>query len=149
MMGRGRRAFTLIELLAVVAIVGILAAITLSISSGASEGAKRDRAEAEIALLKAAVESYRAAYGAYPQMNNDPAAFWQALSGQLRPDGNADNRAPFVTLEGLTLDDTESHLVDPWGWPYYYRPQVMGARRSYMLTRDPQALREELRSRRQ
>lgn len=128
-----RRGFTLIELLVVIAVVGVLAALTLSISVGARERAARDRATAELAVMATALEQYRAAYGAYPDINGDPVALFDALSGRRGPDGAADNRRPFVTLAGLTLDDEGGRLIDPWGQPYHYQNYRSGVRQGFRL----------------
>ena len=130
---RGARGFTLIELLVVIAIVGILAALTLSISAGARERAARDRAQAELAVLATALERYRNEYGAYPELAADPEGFLNALNGDLMPTGDAANRRPFITLEGLSIDDAQSRLLDPWGQPYVYLSYRSGIRLGFHL----------------
>lgn len=131
--GRPAAGFTLIELLVVIAVVGVLAALTLSISSGARERAARERARAELAVLATALERYRTDYGAYPQISGDPASLWQALSGRLSPSGAPDNRRPFATLSGLTLDEAGEYLIDPWGAAYHYQFFRSGVRSGFRL----------------
>ena len=128
-----QRGFTLIELLMVVAVVGILAAITLSVSAGARERAARDRARAELAVIAAALEQYRAAYGAYPQVADDGAGLLAALSGELTPTGEPADRRPFLSLDGFALDETGARLVDPWQQPIFYQPFQPGVRSGFRL----------------
>jgi type II secretion system protein G len=61
-----RRAFTLIELLIVVAIIAILAAIAIPNFLEAQIRAKRSRALADMRTLATALESYAVDYGEYP-----------------------------------------------------------------------------------
>ncbi len=65
---RNRRlaSFTLIELLTVMAIIAILAALILSVSSGVFTKAARSRAASEIQAMSTALESYKADNGIYP-----------------------------------------------------------------------------------
>jgi general secretion pathway protein G len=123
----------LVELLVVIAVIGILAAITLNISSGARERAARDRAQAELAVLATSLERYRAAHGAYPHSPVNGRELLDALSGRLTPTGVADNRRPFITLAGLTLDDEQIQLIDPWGNPYIYQRYRSGVREGFFL----------------
>jgi type II secretory pathway pseudopilin PulG len=58
--------------LVVIAVVAVLAAITLSISGGAREKAAQNRARSELAVLSTALERYRSVYGSYPQDEQDP-----------------------------------------------------------------------------
>jgi type II secretory pathway pseudopilin PulG len=68
---RGERrykvAFTLIELIVVVAIIVILVGLVLSIVGYVQKKAARARAETEIAAISAACESYKADNGIYPR----------------------------------------------------------------------------------
>jgi prepilin-type N-terminal cleavage/methylation domain-containing protein len=60
-------AFTLIELLIVMAIIIVLAGLILATSSYVSKKGQRSRAEAEIAAISAALENYKADNGVYPR----------------------------------------------------------------------------------
>ncbi len=67
---RRSHAFTLIELLTVIAIVAILIAISLGAISGVKERASLVRARSELAALAAALEDYKRLYGDYPQLGD-------------------------------------------------------------------------------
>ncbi|PZR74865.1 MAG: hypothetical protein DLM73_06780 [Chthoniobacterales bacterium] len=62
-----KRAFTLVELLIVMAIIIILAGVILATSSYVQKKGARSRAEAEIAAMSAALENYKADNGIYPR----------------------------------------------------------------------------------
>jgi type II secretory pathway pseudopilin PulG len=64
-----RAAFTILEILIVIGIILILAGFVLAISGFVQEKGKRSRAEAEIAAMSAALESYKADNGIYPRGN--------------------------------------------------------------------------------
>jgi len=61
------RAFTIIELLVVMAVIIVLAGLVLGTSQYVQKKGARSRAEAEIAAISAACESYKADNGIYPQ----------------------------------------------------------------------------------
>src|SRR5437588_5901228 len=63
-------AVTIIELLVVIMIILILAGLILSISSYVQNKGARARAETEIAAVSAALESYKADNGIYPQSSD-------------------------------------------------------------------------------
>jgi len=66
--GKSRlNSFTLVELLVVMAIIGILVAITLAAASGVMAAAARARAHGEIQAMTAGLESYKSDNGAFPQ----------------------------------------------------------------------------------
>jgi type II secretory pathway pseudopilin PulG len=62
----GAAAFTVVELLIVMAIILILAGLILATSSYVQKKGYRSRAEAEIAAMSAALENYKADNGIYP-----------------------------------------------------------------------------------
>src|SRR5438270_10573268 len=61
------RAFTIIELLVVITIIIILGSLILSTVGYVQKKGARSRAEAEIAAMSAALESYKADNGIYPR----------------------------------------------------------------------------------
>jgi general secretion pathway protein G len=93
---------TLVEVLAVVVILGLLAG-TLAISmSGAVGKGKREIAKTAIGLIQQKLETYRIEHGSWP---SDDAGL-----GALG-DGLADPSASYY-LNG-------DQLIDPWGNPFY------------------------------
>lgn len=70
-----RRAFTLIEMLTVIAIIGILAAILVPTIAGVVGTAKRGALKLEVDELARAIERYRDKYGDYPPDGSDWATF--------------------------------------------------------------------------
>jgi prepilin-type N-terminal cleavage/methylation domain-containing protein len=66
---RYKTAFTLIELLIVIAVIVVLAGLILSTFGYVQKKGARARAETEIAAMSAACESYKADNGIYPRGN--------------------------------------------------------------------------------
>jgi prepilin-type N-terminal cleavage/methylation domain-containing protein len=71
-------AFTLIELITVIAIIGVLAAFTLPVLSGIKRQQYRRQAQAELEHIETAIERYKAAEGFYP-----PSSLNGVLTNQL------------------------------------------------------------------
>ena len=88
--------FTLVELLTVIAIIALLAALILGLAGNAQRSAARNKAEAEFAQLESFITDYQMKYGQVPQS-------LAALSNAL-----AEAQPPLVTLQ------------DPWGEAYSY-----------------------------
>ena len=88
--------FTLIEVLTVIAIIALLAALILGLAGNAQKTAARHKAEAEIEQLGTFINDYQMKYGQVPQTLT-------VLSNALK-DAN----------HSLT------NLMDPWGMPYSY-----------------------------
>jgi general secretion pathway protein G len=64
--GGREQGFTLAELLVVVVILGILAAVVVFAVGNATDDAKQSACDAERATLETAIEAYRAQTGEYP-----------------------------------------------------------------------------------
>ena len=64
--GRFESAFTLVELLTVIAIIGILAAMLLPALSAAKTAAKKSQAKTEMSAIVTAIEAFDQDYGRFP-----------------------------------------------------------------------------------
>jgi prepilin-type N-terminal cleavage/methylation domain-containing protein len=135
-------AFTLIELLVVMAIIIILASLVLGISGYVQKKGARSRAEAEIAAMSAACESYKADNGTYPtdatytaQVNPTsspvPATASKYLYGELSgdPDGDRSLNAgaksyfsfkPNMLFPAPPATTAVTGIRDPFGNVYGY-----------------------------
>lgn len=104
-------AFTLVELMIVVAVIGLIAGIVLAAAGGVQKKAARDQAKAEIKTLSIALERYRADKGEYPQATT---------TSQTALIANLTNYMTFKTnqISGL---GTNAQFLDPYGYPYRYR----------------------------
>lgn len=113
---RQARGFTLLELLVVVAIIGLLVAYVgprYVSQIGKSEAAA---ARAQIEALAKALDTYRLDTGRYPSAAQGLAALRE------RPAGEAKWSGPYLQKDVP---------ADPWGKPYIYR--TPGARGDYEL----------------
>ena len=141
----GAFAFTIIELLVVISIIIILAGLILSTVGYVQKKGARSRAEAEIAAISAALESYKADNGIYPRDTIktdqvDPAAspipiaatqfLYEQLSGNsatnLQPISGAKSYFAFKPQMLFGTKDSNGNLTsvsyirDPFGNPYGY-----------------------------
>ncbi len=69
-LARQRRAFTLLELLSVIAVIGILAALLFPGLSAARQSANRAKTRVQFAQWAAAIELFRNEYGCYPALHS-------------------------------------------------------------------------------
>lgn len=110
--------FTLVEMLAVLAVVAILAAISFGLIAGVQSRQARSQAAAELAALSTALESYRSVFGDYPRLMNNPDGLFLALYGRRTPDGTAVDRRAFIDRDSFTINN--NRFEDPWGRTYLY-----------------------------
>jgi len=107
---RGARAFTLIELMVVIVILGILAGLVLPRFMGRTEEAKKTKAKLQIENLEGALKLYKLDNGVYPSTE-------QGLEALVsKPSSGA---IPRNWREGGYLEKGKVPL-DPWGRPYVY-----------------------------
>lgn len=101
---RRNRAFTLIELLAVIAILGLIAAFAVPQVLKWVSGARSDSARIQIEALGASIDLYRLEVGSFPPTLD---ALVEKPSGVDRWDG------PYIKKKVIPKD--------PWGNDYVYR----------------------------
>jgi general secretion pathway protein G len=101
--------FTLLELLVVLAILGIMAAFAGPRALKYLSGAKQDAAAVQIDNLSAALDLYRLETGRYPSNEDGLAVLVEPPAG-----------AAGSSWDGPYIDRKEG-LVDPWGRAYEYR----------------------------
>lgn len=101
-----RHAFTLIELLLVMVILAILAAIVVPKFVNRSKDAKISAAKASISSFESALETFNVDMGRYPTASEG----LQVL--RTPPSDASDWKGPYVTKDIGN---------DPWGNPYIYR----------------------------
>src|SRR5258705_8013671 len=89
-----RRAFSLIEIMIVVVIIGLMAGVVTLATTGYLERAKKERARSDIATYSTALDSYYLQKGKFPDTQ----------------DG----------LKALVPEFVKGIQNDPWGHPYQY-----------------------------
>lgn len=78
MKAASRKGFTLIEILIVVIILGILAAIVIPQFAGASDDARKSSTASQLQTLRSAVELYKLQHGdSYPTTGGSVTGAWQ------------------------------------------------------------------------
>ena len=128
-----RAAFTLLELLSVIAIIALLAGIVIGAGRRAAESGRIARAKAELAVMGAALENYKRIYGDYPR-TEDEAQLLRALLGRRGP--VADTVITGRTLiEAARFTIAGDVLLDPWGraYVYAYKTAAPWSNSSYVL----------------
>lgn len=128
-----RAAFTLIELLTVIAIIAILAGILIPTVSGVRVSAKKAETKVRFSQWASAMEQFKQEYGYYPAIDSggtankiNPARFAGALTGR-RLDGTAfasttdldlagnKRMIAFYSLTERELNADRTALVDAFG----------------------------------
>jgi general secretion pathway protein G len=105
---RRREGFTLIEIMVVILILGLLAAVVVPKLVGRTEEAKRTQARVQMKNVEQALELFKLDNGFYPDTEQGIAALVTAP---------ASGRTPRNYRQGGYLDRVPQ---DPWGAPYVY-----------------------------
>lgn len=102
---RRRQAFTLVEMLLVLVILAVLAAIVIPKFAGRSQQAKVTAAQSQISSMELALEAFEVDNGVYPAGNS-------GLNALVDQPSNAQNwKGPYLQ-KGIP--------ADPWGNAYVY-----------------------------
>lgn len=101
-----RSAFTLVEILLVLVILGVLAAIVVPKFSGRTEQANQTAAKTQLSTFETALDAFEIDNGHYPESS-------EGLNALLINSNDAANwRGPYIKGQQLPLD--------PWGRDYIY-----------------------------
>jgi general secretion pathway protein G len=141
----GKAAFTLIELMAVITIIVILAGLVVAGMGFVTERQAKEKARVQIALLSKALEDYKLDNGSYPPSTDTATGLGQSqeLFKALYYDSDNDSQYaasgastgdqdqkiylsdldPVTNKQGWTtgIAAVATKIVDPWGNEYRYR----------------------------
>lgn len=119
------RAFTLIELLIVIAIIGILMALLFPAVNGAIDAARKAQAKNDVTQIATAVVAYETEYGKLPDIGGEKGNVDGDLVKTLTAERTNNNPRKIVFIEiGQWKKNSKSGtndsgaFLDAWGNPY-------------------------------
>jgi type II secretory pathway pseudopilin PulG len=105
---------------AVIAVIVLLAALSVAGWSAWRARTREARADADLLLLRLGFERFREAYGVYPEEITGQAVPFDCLMGKREPDGSFLQHAHPSFLPPGQWMLKEEVLLDPWGNAYRY-----------------------------
>ena len=113
--------FTLVELMLVVVIIGVLAAMIVPRLAGRTEQAKIARAKSDIASIGLALDLYELDLGSYPS------------GASLDPLSKKDSLPSGANAEAWKGPYLKRQMMDPWGKEYQYKQPSESSEKDYDL----------------
>ena len=113
--------FTLVELMLVVVIIGVLAAMVVPRLAGRTEQAKVARAKSDVASIGLALDLYELDLGSYPS------------GASLDPLFKKDSLPTGANAEAWKGPYLKRQIVDPWGKEYQYKQPSESGEKDYDL----------------
>jgi general secretion pathway protein G len=157
----GTSGFTLIEILTVIAIIGILAGLIVGLKNYAADKQDRDLATVQVALIAKTLEEYKLDNGAYPPTENSTtgeksskilfnALYWDSDDDKIgvgtgSEEGDKDQKIYMPELDPAaskqkwtkTPASETSTILDPWGREYRYRSAKDATGKDNQATENP------------
>lgn len=124
-----RHAFTLIELLIVVAIIAILAAIAVPNFLEAQTRSKVSRCAADMRSIRTAIESYRVDHNRYPETDLGVANLSQQGCGMLRL------TTPLAYISSVPTSPFREENIGYPGWPGPANRKLCNIMKTYLYVR--------------
>jgi prepilin-type N-terminal cleavage/methylation domain-containing protein len=118
------RGFTIIELLVVVAIIGVLMSLLFPAVQGALDAAKKAQAKNDVTQIATAIAAFDMEYGRMPSTNSAPEEITGGVLNALIGSNDTMNPRKIVFIEVLNFKRGKGGIlngkfVDPWANPYY------------------------------
>lgn len=157
----GKAAFTLIEVMAVITIIIILAGLVISGMGFVKDRQAKSKAQVQIALLSKALEEYKLDMGTYPPTADKSTAsapngtgtssilfnylYWDSDNDAAGVGSDDDQKIylsdldPVTSKQGWTTKPAGSStaIVDPWGNQYCYRTATDSTGNANTATQNP------------
>jgi type IV pilus assembly protein PilA len=109
-----QRGFTIVELLIVIVVIGILAALVITTFTGIQQKARNTERQTDIKAIHGQVEAYYAQNGRYPTLANLNDSSWRTTNMKgLDAEALADPKGSGQTLAAAAAANTYSYDITP------------------------------------
>lgn len=109
---QNQQGFTIVELLIVIVVIGILAALVITTFTGIQQRARNTERETDIKAIHGQLEAYYAVQGSYPDLADLNTEAWRAANMRgLDSDALQDPRGTAQTLVAAPADNNYAYAV--------------------------------------